>query len=187
MSAHGRSAARTGVRDGTRGEGAPAKALETNGASPALPRGVYRSPFHAFSARRRSGPSAGGVAEETPGTIGTVFPRRRTAWRAPTGAGAAPSPRDPGGLEHAPSGEGMGGVYGGFGGGWMKRGRIFSGQAAHECRMHAADQNRADKERRREQEKVLQKIWKMDMAVKARRGRASPAIGRLGQRSSEEA
>ncbi len=43
-----------------------------------------------------------GWSEETPGTIGT---------RAPTGAGAAPSPRDPGGLEHAPSGEGMGEVY----------------------------------------------------------------------------
>ena len=62
----------------------------------------------------------GWVHTGTPGTIGTVSQVLRTEARqllpcqanrssnlAPTGAGAAPFPRVPGGLEHAPSGERM--------------------------------------------------------------------------------
>jgi hypothetical protein len=45
-------------------------------ASPALPHGVLGLPLHAFSALQgRSGPSAGGVATGTPGTIGTASRR----------------------------------------------------------------------------------------------------------------
>src|SRR5690606_21488990 len=100
------------IRDGTRGEGAPDKALLVKGAphrrSHTASEGLHST---LFQPQGCSGRSAGGVAEETPGTIRTVVPPSEHAWRTPTGAGAAPSPRDPGGLEHAPSGEGMGEVY----------------------------------------------------------------------------
>jgi hypothetical protein len=117
------------ARDGSRGGGSAGgrcyKRLRLTGAPVAASEG---RPLHTFSALiGRSGRSAGGVATGTPGTIGTVSRRARCAWRAPTGAGAAPFPRDPGGLEHAPSGEGMAGSIRGWGRGWMKRGgNIFS-------------------------------------------------------------
>jgi hypothetical protein len=52
-----------------------------------------------------------GWGKRPPGRSGPC-PAGDLAWRAPTGAGAVPSPRGPGGPDNAPSGEGMGGVYG---------------------------------------------------------------------------
>ena len=77
LTAHAPSAARTRDRDGTRGEGAPDKALLVKGAphrrSHTASEGLHPTLFQPLG---RSGRSAGGVGEETPGTIGTVSRRR---------------------------------------------------------------------------------------------------------------
>jgi hypothetical protein len=101
-----------GIRDGTRGEGAPGRRCTCNSRLTGAPtRRLKVSIPHFFSLEGAPVVVPEGWRRRPPGRSGPSSRRAKHAWRAPTGAGAVPSPRVPGGPDSAPSGEGMGREY----------------------------------------------------------------------------
>ena len=117
------------ARDGTRGEGAPAWRLHckvaphrrSHTASEGLQSTLFQPPG-------RSGRSAGGVGEETPGTGGSVSRRASRSLAGPDRRGRRSLPTRPRRSRQRPLGGRDGGSISEPQRGWMKPREIFSGR-----------------------------------------------------------